>query len=442
MMSLKSMKLFKYIFISAFISNAAFAADVTEQNLELPEPLSFNAALAFAEKQYHYSFQLNNSAIKVAEAKSLAQQSSDDLSVDLKGYLRKVGVSEVGDPENDNDSKVSLIAKKKLYDFGLTDKQNKFNDSAVLIKQLEFELKKEQYLLKVVESYFNVLKADNEYLTHNENMSIAFIRFNRAQEHQELGITSDLDILKAQSNYELVRQQRYLSESNQRFTRQVLSELLGSSNLPDQLEIPVFNDQKIIIDDVDLLIDLAFKNSKEMRWQQARLMQSQQAIKVASNTFSPVIEAELEVTDYQRVSAFRDDWRASINFNIPLYAGDKQNSGVKLAQANHLQTLANIKQVESNTRLKVLELWQTIKEKILELEGAKIKQEYRDLYLEQSRANYELEYKSDLGDSMVQFSKSRAERYQIEFDLESAWRQLTQLVGHNNQSQLIKSDVK
>lgn len=440
MMSLKSMKLFKYIFISAFISNA-YAADVTEKGLELPEPLSFNAALTFAEKQYHYSFQLNNSAIKVAEAKSLAQQSSDDLSVDLKGYLRKVGVSEVGDPENDNDSKVSLIAKKKLYDFGLTDKQNKFNNIAVLIKRLEFELKKEQYLLKVIEAYFNVLKADNEYLTHNENMSIAFIRFNRAQEHQELGITSDLDILKAQSNYELVRQQRYLSESKQRFTRQVLSELLGSSNLPDQLEIPVFNEQNII-DDVDLLIDLAFKNSKEMRWQQARLIQSQQAIKVASNTFSPVIEAELELTDYQRVSAFRDDWRASINFNIPLYAGDKKNSGVKLAQANHQQSLANIKQTESNIRLKVLELWQTIKQKTLELEGAKIKQEYRDLYLEQSRANYELEYKSDLGDSMVQFSKSRAERYQIEFDLESAWRQLTQLVGHNNQSQLIKSDVK
>ena len=49
--------------------------------------------------------------------------------------------------------------------------------------------------------------------------------------------------------------------------------------------------------------------------------------------------------------------------------------------------------------------------------------------LDRSRAEYELEFNTDLGDSMVQFSDSRMKAYQARFALEMAWLKLQQLLG-------------
>ncbi len=427
------------IFLGLFgfcFSLAAQEIDIKDR--ELPEPLSFKDALLFADKEYHHSFLLAQSAIAAVKANSAVYDSTNDLQINLKGYLRKVGVSEFGNESEDNDSKISLIVKKNVYDFGLSSNQDKLADLLLKVKLIEFEWQKEQYLNQVVKAYFNVLKSDNDYLSHNENMAIAFIRFNRARENMEFGLSSDLDILKVQSQYEKVRQQRFISEAQQRYSRQALAELLGSTSIPDQLETPIINTQRQLLDDVDLLVDLAIKNSKEMKLQQAKLNAAKQSVKVASFKQSATIDAEFELSDYQRNSAFRDEWRASLNFNFPLYSGRKNESSIMFAQAQLNSEFSALLKLQSTQRLQVLELWQRIKQKTLELEGAKIKQEYRDFYLEQSRADYELEYKSDLGDAMVQYSRSRAERYRVEFDLESAWRELTTLVGLNNTMKIQK----
>ena len=88
-----------------------------------------------------------------------------------------------------------------------------------------------------------------------------------------------------------------------------------------------------------------------------------------------------------------------------------------------------LQQAQSQIRVEVLELWQAIRQNRLRLEGELINQEYRDMYLDRSRAEYELEFKTDLGDAMVEFSNSRRKAYQAQFALELAWRRLEKLVG-------------
>jgi len=415
--------------------NSAYAED---DSLVLPEPLSFQAALDFADKQYHYSFNQSQSTIALVRAGYLESTSQNDIEVSLKGYVRNVGVSDLGDNSKDFDRKISVIAKKNLYDFGLTSDKEKWLESLIIVNEASSLVKKEQYLNQVLKAYFDVLKADNTFLFNNENMSIAFVQFDKAKQKLEFGLTSDLDILKAQSHYEKVRQQRYLSESQQRFTRQVLSELLGASTLPDQLETPNIKLHRKIIGDVNQIIDLALLNSESIKLQQAKLNSAMLGIALASSSNTASIDAVLEVSDYEYSSPTRDKWRAGINFNFPLYSGDRVNSAVQSAKAKYQLAAADMQQASSLLRLKILSLWQVIEQKTVELEGAKIQQEYRDLYLEQSRANYELDYQSDLGDSMVQFSHSRAERLSTGFDLELAWYELILLVGNHNSDKLLK----
>ena len=56
--------------------------------------------------------------------------------------------------------------------------------------------------------------------------------------------------------------------------------------------------------------------------------------------------------------------------------------------------------------------------------------DYRDLYLDRSRALYELEVTSDLGDAMVKLSDAQLFKAQTVFELAINWAKLDALVGN------------
>ena len=97
--------------------------------------------------------------------------------------------------------------------------------------------------------------------------------------------------------------------------------------------------------------------------------------------------------------------------------------------AKYRQALANQQQLQSHLRLEVLRLWQQLKQLQLENQGRVIEQDYHDRYLDRSRAEYELEFKTDLGDSMVLYSRSNSERMQTLYAFELAYQRLAALVG-------------
>lgn len=428
----QSFSLLALYFFSAFI----YASEI----ITLPEPLTLDAALKFADKSDQYQLQSADEKLQQAIAEAGQASSVNDVSVNLSGRLRKAGVSDVGDPDEDNDSVVSLYVRKPLYDFGKTAGYDALSHMRVKLRQLEKSYLIEQRELSISQKYFDVLNADNEFLRHNEELAIGFIRFDRARENQELGLVSELEVIERQSAYEVIRQNRYNSENLQRLTRILLAEELGfPSYPPSEVAVPELNSKREITDDVDVLVEQAFKQSLRLKIQQFKLKIALQAIEVARHTSGPKLDAELEVSEYAREGGTRDDWRATLYFDVPLYAGDREKTAVQAATAKYNQALMNVQKIHSEIRIEVLQLWQEIRQNILRLGGEIINQEYRDMVLDRSRAEYELEFRTDLGNSMVQFSDSRMRGYQARFALEMAWRKLEKLVGKNYLDQLQSS---
>jgi hypothetical protein len=56
--------------------------------------------------------------------------------------------------------------------------------------------------------------------------------------------------------------------------------------------------------------------------------------------------------------------------------------------------------------------------------------DYRDLYLDRSRALYEMEVKTDLGDSMVEVSEARLKFAKVKFNTALTWARLDALIGN------------
>ena len=413
-----------------FLALSAVLPVQSQENSPLPEPLTLEAALQQADNANQYQILYAQERLNQALAEAGLAGATNDTKVNLSGRLRYVGVSALGDDDEDDDSKVSLFLRKPLYDFGKESGENELAELNVELSQLELAYLIEQRELSILEKYFAVLNADNEYLRHNEDLAIGFIRFDRARENQELGLASEIEVKELQAKYEIIRQNRYSSENLQRMTRSILAEELGFPQfLPSEVSVPKLIANTKLTDDVDLLIDQAYRHSYLMKIQQKKIQLSQQAIETAKHTVGPSLDAELEFSEYARDGSTRDDWRATLYFDFPLYAGSLEESAIDRATAQHRQVLSEMQKLKSELRLKVLELWQSIRQNSLRLEGELVNQEYRDMYLDRSRAEYELEFKTDLGDAMVQFSNSRKLVYQARFDLELAWRKLEKLVG-------------
>ncbi len=396
----------------------------------LPQPLTLKDALRYADKTDQYQLQLAEESLNTALGEAGQTDAANDLTVSLSGHLRKVGVSELGDPDKDNDSKVSLYVRKPLYDFGKSSGADQLAQLKVELKQLERDYLVEQRELSITQKYFDVLNSDNDFLRHNENMAIGFIRYDKARERQELGLVSELEVLQQQSDYEAIRQNLYQSENMQRLTRVMLAEELGfPGQPPSELSVPDLNSSTEIIDDVEAMVEQAFKHSLLMKIRYKELAIAIQKMNTAADTIGPRLDAELEVSDYAREGSTRDDWRASIYFEVPLYSGNREQSLVNISNSQHRLALAELQKARSEIRIRVLKLWQEIKQSSIRLAGEIVNQDYRDMYLDKSRAEYELEFKTNLGDAMVQFSTSRMKGYQARFALEMAWRKLEKLVG-------------
>ena len=138
----------------------------------------------------------------------------------------------------------------------------------------------------------------------------------------------------------------------------------------------------------------------------------------------PTLNAEVDVNNSSIDRSSRDDWRASLTLRIPLLEQHSVKAQVSAERSQWLLQRAMLMQEQSKLRQRVLSLWQQIPLLTTRLSHMKTRAEYSELYLDRSRALYELEAKTDLGDAMVALSDTRYQQAQVEFELALAWIEL------------------
>ena len=405
----------------------------------LPEPLTLAAALATAQNPAHYELVEIEQRLQALRAELGIERGNYGFSLDLRGQLSEVGPSDFAPDTESNDSAASLVLSKPLYDFGLQGAREKV--LALQLETLEYQqrLLIEQRRLSILQKYFAVLNADNNFISENEALAIDFNRWDRALQRQELGQVAEIEVLRLQSIFEVTRQKRQLAQQQQRLTRARLAEAMGYPRQPpSDLEIPQIDSERTLPSELGPVVDRALSHSLEAQLAAAKIMATQAAIGIADANDNPSLDFEVEVSSYARDSRLRDDWRVTLLFEIPLISGSAAPR-VELATALHGQALANQQQMHSQLRLEVLQLWEEIQQLRLEIDGRNIERSYRESYLDRSRAEYELEFKTDLGDSMALYSRSNTERLQAIYAYELAYQRLAALVGDDFLNQAASS---
>lgn len=417
-------------------------ATAAAEEMRLPEPLALDEALSLADEA-HPAVARGRADLLRGEADRLAADAAGDLSVNLRLHPRWVDPSDVAADQSRNDSRVILQMSKPLYDFGRTRHAREAADTALRGREEQYLGLLARQRLEIMRRYFEVLLADLAYTRDNEAMAIAFVSLDRARNRNELGQVSDIDLMALEDHFQETRLQRMASLQE---TRNARNRLALALNRPDQVpadlltpELPGNNRE---LPELEELYALAEAGNRHLAGLRLEAEAASQRLAASRAERRPTLSAEVEAAHYERVLGSRDPLAAGLVLDIPLYSGRRLDATAARDRAELFDTQALIRQQELDLRQAVLETWQEIQRLRTRREQSDVRRDYRELYLDRSRALYELEVQTDLGDAMTQWSAAMLFAARTEFELALAWERLALLTGHPAFSPVHTADAR
>ena len=399
----------------------------------LPDPLTLDYALAQVGTG-HPEVERARAAVERANAVRRAGTAADDWTVSLNTRARWIGPSELAFDRDHDDHKVSLNADTLLYDFGRGSAREAAASAEVQQFQWELVDRVSEQRLRVMQRFFDALIADLEFVARNEAMTMTFLRFDRLRERSAFGQVSDIELLEAEAAYERFLAERTAAEQRQRLAREALAQTMHRpGELSANLAEPELVDWDRDLPAYEQLLETATASNPRLLSLRERLSASAQALSSARASVRPTLHAGAEVAAYSRDESGNDEWRLGVNLNVPLYTGERGEASIAEALAGRRLARAELYRFEAQLRHALLAVWQRITLLRLRRRETLVNEDYRDLYLDRSRALYERSVRSDLGDAMAEFSAARVETARVAYSHTLAWERLHALLGTHNE---------
>ena len=400
----------------------------------LPSPLSLEQALAFAEAA-HPDLDRAHARLQAAQAGLDQAESTNGVRAFIDLTPQWVQPSLRSDGDLVNDSRARFLLSKRLYDFGRTASLGDAARADIAARELTLLDTRQARRLDILTRFLDVLLADLRYAVDSEAMAHQYVNFDKSRERQRLGQLSDVDLLELEQRYQEALVLRTRSQKRQAQSRMQLAIALNRPDaLPAELALPPLPGNNREVPEHKILLEQVLRKNPALvaLRQETEAARAQLAAERARRY--PVLSAEGEAARYEREFVSRDDLRATLNLRIPLWQGGEDRAAIALALARLHEQEARLRRAELDLRQAVLDLVQDLEALKIERNAARLRTSYRDIYLDRSRALYELEVKSDLGDAMTRITEAQWLAAQVEFRLALAWARLDALTGDLIQS--------
>ena len=409
-------------FLCALVFSGAVAA-------ESPKLLTLAAALAAADDT-HPELLVALAERDAAQADRRLAAARRDVAVSFEGILRS-GKPTLGDKDFAGDNSLRLTARKTLYDFGRTGAAEEAAASEVEARQATLLDAHQRRRLDIMARFFEVLAADLQYAADDESMAVAYVSFDQGRDRLETGLISKVELAELEARYQEIRVRRNAGQQRQRVARALLANAMNRPGLlAADLEDPKLIENDRTVPEYESLIPLMLANNPLLAAQRSLLAASQSRLAALRAERRPSLEAELQAADYSRSAPTRDSVSAGVILTWPLYQGERVDArvGREQAQFDKLQAVAEKLRIDLTQAL--LETWLDVGQlQRVARSAAKKQADYRDLLLERSRGEYEVELKTNLGSSMADTVQARLGQRRTEYQLALAFARLEALVG-------------
>lgn len=390
--------------------------------------LTLSQALTAAEDAHpDLKLVLADQAMAVAE-RDLAGARSD-WNLNLEAGLRRVKPSIGPDPLSDNS--LRLNARKSLYDFGRTTLSTEAAGSLVEARAAAVLDVRAQRRVEIMSLFFEVLLADMQFAAESEYMAVAYVNFDNARHRLGVGQIAAADLAEIEYRYQEWLLKRNTSQVLQRTAR---SRLASAMNRPGQLAAdladPDLAGNNRTLPEYEQLLPLLRAHNPRLGAHRAQLAAAAKRIEAVRAEKSPALDFELEAADYSREALTRDSLKAGVVLSWPLYTGNRVDAQMAREQAQFQRLQAESEKLALELEQALLETWLDIGELQRTARAvARKNSDYRELALERARGQYEMELKTNLGDSMAATMEAKLRERKTEYQLALAFARLEALLG-------------
>ncbi len=393
------------------------------------KPLTLDEALAAADAP-HPELRAAEAQRDAASADARLADTVQDLSVALEGRLAG-GDPTVGDDGFTADNSVRLTARKNLYDFGRSSAARQAAQFELQARQSQLLDVRQQRRIEIMSRFFDVLLADLQFAADDELMAIAYVNFDHARDRLETGQISRVDLAELEARYQDQRVKREASDQRRRITRALLANAMNRpGDLPDALEDPKLSGNDRPLPEYEALIPVMLAENPRLRAQRDLLAAEQGRLESIRAETRPLLDAEAEAGDYSRASSTRNRLSAGVILSWPLYRGGRVDARLAREQAQFQRLQAGVAKLKMDLTQALLETYLDIQRlRQVARQAAKKQAYYRDLALEKARGQYEVELKTDLGDSMAKTVEATLRQRRTEYRLALAIARLEALAG-------------
>ncbi len=412
-------------------SLSGFAAETPGTSPALPNPLTLESALAMVRSR-HPDLEAARADILREQAQALADIS--DAGVQSSLALRPQWVRPVeslsGESGWVDDAWGSVSLSKRLTDFGRTTSLREKAEKRVEAATAALAARAGQRELDVMRLFYAVLIADMQAQRDQENMALHYVKLDKLRNRGKLGEVSDVDLLKAESEYQAVRMDYYRSEADQSTTRARLAAALNlPGKLPSDLETPTLKNLDAPAPTYQKVLTHLLTNNDMLKRGQLLVEAAEKALAASRKQLNPSLSADVDAYAWNRRLSRRNDVVAGLRLDLPLYQGGRVKAAVGKAEAALTQARVDKRKVELALYETAMELSGRLSSLRAERESLRTLLDYRDAYLARSRAQYEMEEKTDLGDAMVKLSDAQLKALKVDAALAVAWKELEVLGG-------------
>ena len=397
----------------------------------LPEPLTLEYALSLAEEN-HPRVRQSASLLQEARASERIAAAENDTRVQIEARLR------YSDPlinfENSNireDHRLGLLLDKTLYDFGREAARTQAAKSRVQSREALYRESRQQQRLEIMRRYFDVVLADFEFVRYNEEMAVVFVELEKLRERHALGQLSEIDLLEQEAEYRRVRSLQVAAQNRQRLAR---ARLAYAMNRPGELPATVARPTSLPqverpLPDLEALQEQALRQNNRLQALREAIAAARERLAGAQAQDNPVLIGGAQANAYSRARAGYDRWRVELRLEVPLAEGERVDAAVARERARLYRLQAELQDRAEQIRQEILELWLQLENLQTKRRQMQAESEYRELYLDRSRALYDMEVTTDLGDAMVRITEAERDALLTDFNIALVWEQLQVLAG-------------
>lgn len=323
---------------------------VQRMNLKSFQPKAILCALclslpagAFAQTQGLvdiYQLALQNDP-KLAQAQAQLESDQQNIRAIKGGLYPQISANgqynSIDSPSANYDStEVGVSLSQSIYQHEIWTRYDQ-SKTALNISKLSLDLAEQNLILSTAQAYFDVLLAKQNLQLFTSKEESDLTQLESAKASAEVGLASRVDVLQAQSSYDLSRSERISAENALDISIEALAKLTGKRIAENYLNDLSMNANLPGLDkSLDELQNIASRNNLTVKQTKSQLDVSLQEIEVQKAAHWPTVGFNASINDTQyssgALAAEGTTTALGVSVSVPLYSGGSTTASVKASE--------------------------------------------------------------------------------------------------------------